>query len=126
MSIFKTLFGGATKPRTMLDEVQEVGGKLIVSGYRRLAQQNRCAPTGKTSDQKIVEIYSRVGTAFRQASEQRGERIPALILNYIVFKFLQVYEMMGEQMLQEHLQYEVDKYLAEGLRPNYRQELPLF
>ena len=118
--------GWLCKKRTLLDEVQEVGGTLIVSGYRRIAAQHGCAPSAKTTDQKIVEIYSRVGTAFRQASQQRGELMPALILNFIVFKFLQVYEMMGEQMLQEHLQYEVQKYLAEGLRPDYRQELSLF
>jgi hypothetical protein len=28
--------------------------------------------------------------------------------------------------MQEHLQYEVDKYLLEGLRPDYKRELPLF
>ncbi|GAB4364319.1 MAG: hypothetical protein Kow0042_02850 [Calditrichia bacterium] len=126
MSFFKKLFGSKTKKRTNLYEVQEVYDKLIVSGYRRIGEQYRLAPTGKTSDQKIIEIYSRVVTAFRQASEQRREHIPALILNFIVFKFLQVYEMMGDQMLQEHLQYEVEKYLEEGLRPDYRQELPLF
>lgn len=30
------------------------------------------------------------------------------------------------QKYQEHLQYEVNKYLAEGLRPDYKQELQLF
>ena len=130
MSLLKKLFGEAPKQRTMLDDVQEVSNKLIVKGYRRIAAQLGCAPTAKTTDQKIVEIYSRVGTAFQQAAEQRGEHIPALYLNTIVLKFIKVHEMFYEspfpQRFQEHLQYEVNKYLAEGLRPDYKQELPLF
>jgi FixJ family two-component response regulator len=119
------LLKGTQKQRTMLDRAQEAGSKVVVIGYRRIAAQLGCAPTAKTTDQKIVEIYSKVGTAFQQAAEQRGEHIPALYLNTIVLKFLQVYEMLGEQRLQEHLQYEVNKYLAEGLRPDYKQKLSL-
>lgn len=125
MSFLKNLFGAPAKQRTMLDDVQEVSGRLIVKGYRRIAAQHGCAPTAKTSDQKIIEIHTLVSKAFHQAAERRGERIPALIDNHIVLKFLQVYEMMGDH-LQQHLQYEVGKYLAEGLRPDYKQELPLF
>ena len=113
------------KKRTMLDDVQEVGGKLIIQGYRRIAAQHGCAPTSKTTDQKIVQIYSTVGTAFHQAEEQRGEHIPAPYLNTIVLKFLQVYEMGGDQFMEEHLKYEVEKYLVEGLRPEYKQALHL-
>lgn len=126
MSLFNRLFGAPAKQRTMLDDAQEVSGRLIVKGYRRIAAQHGCAPTAKTTDQKIMEIYSKVSTAFHQAAEQRGERIPALFDNHIVIMFLQAYEMFGEQRLQEHLQYEVNKYLAEGLRPDYKRELRLF
>lgn len=73
-----------------------------------------------------MEIYSKVGTAFHQAAERRGERIPALVQNYIVLKFFQVYEMFGEEKLQGHIKYEAEKYLAEGLRQDYKQELQLF
>jgi hypothetical protein len=125
MSFLKNLFGAPPKQRTMLDDVQAVSGRLVVKGYRRIAAQHGCAPTAKTSDQKIIEIHTLVSKAFHQAAERRGERIPALIDNHIVLKFLQVYEMMGDH-LQQHLQYEVEKYLAEGLRPDYKQELRLF
>jgi hypothetical protein len=125
MSFLKNLFGAPPKQHTMLDDVQAVSGRIIVKGYRRIAAQHGCAPTAKTSDQKIIEIHTLVSKAFHQAAERRGERIPALIDNHIVLKFLQVYEMMGDH-LQQHLQYEVEKYLAEGLRPDYKQELPLF
>ena len=119
-------FKQANKLRTLLDEVQEVGGRVIVRGYRKIASDHKCAPTAKTTDQKIMEIYSSVGTAFGKIAEQRGERIPALVQNNIVMNFLQVYEKMGEKLFQDHLQYEVEKYLREGLRPDYQHELQLF
>lgn len=125
MSWMKKLFGSA-EPRTKLDEVQEVGGKLIVAGYRRLADQTGCAPTSKTSDSQIIEMYKKVGTAFREASAQRGERLPAGTLNYIVWKFFQVSEMLGNEMVDEHLAYEIQKYHQEGLRPDYKNDLKLF
>jgi hypothetical protein len=109
----------------LLDDVQEVSGRLIVKGYRRIAAQHSCAPTAKTTDRKILEIYTQVSTAFQKAEQQRGEHIPALYQNHIVLKFLQLYEMTPGH-LQQHLQYEVEKYLAGGLRPDYKQELQLF
>lgn len=125
MSFLKNVFGTAPKPRTMLDDVQEVVGKLTVKGYRKIATQHGCAPTAKTSDQKIMEIYSNVLTAFHQAEQQRGEHIPAVFKNCIVLKFLQGYEMRSEEHMQEHLKYEVNKFLQEGLRPDYKQALEL-
>jgi len=116
----------APKPGSALEAALEAGSVLIVSGYRRIAEQYGCAPSTMTSDEKIIEIYSRVLTAFRKASERRGEQIPAVFLNCIVLKFLQVHEKMPEHFFDQHLQYELDKYVAEGLRPEYRQELPLF
>lgn len=125
MSFFEKLFGAPQKQRTMLDDVQETSSKLIIKGYRRIAAQHGCAPTAKTTDKKIIEIYTQVSTAFHEAAQKRGEHIPALFQNSIVLKFLQLHEMMSDH-LQQHLHYEVGKYLAEGLRPDYKQELPLF
>jgi len=126
MNFFKKLFGDSQKPRTLLDQVQETGGKLIVDGYRRIAAIQKCAPSLTTSDKKILDIYSKVVSAFYEAAKQRGELIPADNLNFIVLKFFRVYEMMGDEMLDSHLEYEVQKYLMEGLRPDYKQELKLF
>lgn len=126
MSWIKKLFGSTEQPRTMLDKAQDMGGKLIVSGYRRLATQQGSAPTAKTSDQQIIEMYKKVGTAFRDISNQRGENLPTGTLNYIVWKFFQVSEMLGNEMLDQHLAYETQKYLQEGLRPDYQQDLKLF
>jgi hypothetical protein len=114
------------KPRSMLDAVQEVASRLIIRGYRKFASQHGCAPTSKTTDRKIIEIYTQVGAAFQGGAERRGERIPAPIKNSIVLHFLQLYEMSGDQFLQQHLQYETAKYLREGLRQDYNRELTLF
>jgi hypothetical protein len=64
----------------------------------------------RTSDEKIMEIYQKDATAFRQVADQRGERIPAGVMNFIVWKFLQVYETLGKAMVDEHLAYEIEKY----------------
>lgn len=126
MGFLEFIFGKPKPDRTLLDKVQAVGGKLIVSGYRRVAAEGGCAPSVKTSDAKIIEIYSRVGTAFRGIAEQRGEPMPAPILNNIVLLFLQVSETMGEAMMESHLDYELEKFLKHGLRPDYQRPLALF
>jgi hypothetical protein len=114
------------KPRMLLDEAKAASGKIIVAAYREIAAKNGIPPTTNTSDEKIIEVYSKVVTAFRQAAKQRGEHIPALFLNHIVVGFLQIYETCGPGFFDEHLRYEVEKYVAEGLRPDYKRELPLF
>jgi hypothetical protein len=113
-------------PSTLLDQALEASEILIVGGYRRLAASRECAPTSNTSDEKIIEIYQKVGTAFRQVADQRGERIPAGVMNFIVWKFLQVYETVGDAMVDEHLAYELEKYAREGLRDDYKRDLYLF
>ncbi len=112
--------------KTTLDVALEASGKIIVNFYRELGAYNKCAPTARTTDIKIVEIYSLIGTGFQQAAEQKGEHIPAEFINRIVSGFLQIYETHGESFMQEHLRYEIEKYSREGLRPDYKQPLPIF
>lgn len=121
MNWIKSLLGQKPKPRTMLDEVHD----MVIRGYRRIGKEAGTAPTAKTTDAEILEIYSQVLTAFKEAAAKRGERIPAVNLNTIAWKFLITKEMVGREFMEEHLRYEVQKYLAEGLREDYRQELPL-
>jgi hypothetical protein len=114
------------QPQSMLNVSQDVAGKVIVDGYRRLAAEHGCAPTAKTSDQEIVELYQKVSTAFRKAADQRAERLAAGTVNCIVWKFFKVSELLGNDMVDRHLSYEVQKYLDHGLRPDYQQALKLF
>lgn len=114
-----------SQPKNLYEQVLPLSNQILVNGYRRIARQRNVTPTLKTSDEKIIEIYKQVGTAFNEAAKQRSEHIPAVYLNFIVLKFFQVYEMGGDMLLNEHLQYEVGKYLSEGLRQEYKQELKL-
>lgn len=114
------------QPPNLHEQVIELAEPLIINGYRRVALEKGVAPTFKTSDNKIMDIYSRVGSAFKEASKQRNEHIQAGYINTIVLKFIQVYEMRGDIFLEEHLKYEIDKYLIEGLRNDYKNELKLF
>lgn len=122
MSFFKKMFGKEEKPRTALDEMKSI----VVKAYRHLAKQNGTAPTSKTSDEKIIEIYSKVLTAFRKESEAKGEFIKAEILNLIAYKFFQVYELSGDDFMNEHLDYEINLYRNSGLRDDYKKGLKLF
>jgi hypothetical protein len=114
-----------TMPTTLLDRTQDSAGKIIITGYRHLAAQHGCAPTQATSDQQIVEIYRKVGTAFKNIARERGEELQAGYLNTVILKFLQVKEKMGEVFMDEHLAYELDKYRQEGFRPDYKKVLNL-
>jgi hypothetical protein len=120
------IFKKKNNRKQMSDQIQSLAATVTVNGYRRIAVINNIAPTAKTSDEKIIEIYQKVGSAFREASKQRNEHIPAGQLNTIVLKFFQVYEMMGDAMFYDHLKYEVNKYIQEGLRADYKQDLKLF
>lgn len=125
MGFFES-FRKKKKPRTIADQIQAVAGSILVNSFRRIASANNIAPTSKTPDQKIIEIYKHVGSAFKEASKKRNEHIPAGQLNTIVLKFYQVYEMMGDELVNEHLKYEIEKYIKEGLRQDYQQDLKLF
>jgi len=113
-------------PKSILGNVDGIDEKSIVSGYRRIAAQQGCAPTARTSDKQIIQIYKTVANAFQDVSDQRGEHLSEGILNHIVLKFLNVNELLGDGMLEQHLDYEIQKYRQEGLRPDYRQNLQLF
>ena len=114
------------QPQNLYEQLLPTATTIVINGYRRIAAERNIAPTSKTSDEKIIEIYRLVGETFNGAAQQKGEHIPAKYLNTIMLKFYQVYEFGGDIMLEEHLQYEVDKYMREGLRNEYKQELELF
>ena len=111
--------------RTLLDTATKASAGVIVAGYRRIAAQHGCAPTQQTSDQEIIEIYTLVTTGFNRTAEERAERIPALQLNHIVLKFLQMQEDLGPEIMAFHLQYKIEKYATNGLRADYQQNLSL-
>ncbi|MCI0501713.1 MAG: hypothetical protein L0Y61_08205 [Epsilonproteobacteria bacterium] len=103
----------------MLDEIQAQTVKL----FRSIGEANGVAPSKKISDEKILQISKEVMSAFQTAGEQKGEHIPGGYLMTITMKFFAVYEMAGEAFYYEHLNYEVAKYLQEGLRDEYKINL---
>lgn len=98
----------------------------LVKRLRNIGEYNNTAPTEKTSDEKIIEIYTLICSSFRKASSEKQERIPADNLNTLAMKFFKVYEEFGEDFMQEHLEYELKKYTTEGLRPEYKKGISLF
>lgn len=98
----------------------------LVKRLRELGEYNNTAPTENISNEKIIEIYTLICSSFRKASSEKQERIPANNLNTIAMKFFKVYEEFGEDFMKEHLEYELDKYLQEGLRPEYQRGISLF
>jgi hypothetical protein len=126
MSWLKKLLGVSGQPKTLLEEVTDKASVLIVAGYRRIASERGCAPTVATSDKEILDIYTEVATGFREVAKQRGEQLPATQINFIVLFFYQNYERLGAEHMNSHLQYELRKYMNEGLRPTYHGDLSLF
>lgn len=104
------LFG--KKKRTALDELND----LTVRIYRPLLVNNK-----NISDEKILEILQTTMHAFKQAAESKGELISGTVLMKISKKFIVVYDMYGQEFFLEHLKYEINKYLNEGLRTEYQE-----
>lgn len=109
-----------------LDAIRDVGGKAIVEACHTLARDGRIPNLVNTSDERILEIYGQVVSSFRKASEHRGERLSAGVLNNIFLHQVVGNEQFGQEYADDHLQYEIKKYLAEGLREDYKQEVRFF
>lgn len=118
-------FGKGILQFTVAGQKDHRAAKMIIAGFRRVAAQKQIAPSLKVSDKKIFSIYKLVEGSFRKAAMERNESIKQEYLNSIVLKFLQVYEMMGEEMMIQHLKYEVEQYKVGGLRLEYLEELIL-
>ncbi len=98
----------------------------LVRRLRSIGEYNNTAPSSKTTDEKIIEIYRLICSSFREQSKLRNEHIKANCLNTIALKFFNVYEEFGEDFMKEHLEYELKKYANEGLRTDYQKEISLF
>jgi hypothetical protein len=129
MGLLDLIFGRSAKKRTMYGDFLEVATPILISGYRRIAAGRGCAPGSSISDEEIVAVYQKVGTAFQNAARARGEILPATVQNGIVLVFLQKYQILGQAdsvFFNAHISYEATKFQREGLREDYREELSLF
>jgi len=127
-SWFGNLFSSPSEFEQSLAKVKP----RLVKEYRRIAAERGIAPTKKTSDKKIVEIYFKVAEEFMKVAEQRNEDLPLGYINHLALYFFLVYEKFcgenknEEAMFDMQLDYELRKYLKEGLRETLRQDLDLF
>lgn len=87
MGIFSGV-GNFFKPKSEHDKILAKVELMIVKEYRRIGKERGTAPSKKTSDKKIIEIYCRVAGAFKDAAKQRNEKLPEGYINYLAFFFL--------------------------------------
>jgi len=130
MGIF-SFISNLFRPKTEFEKLRGMVGPMIVKGYRRLSKEHGRAPTHKTSDKKIVDIYIDIEARFKTAAKQRGEVLPQGYINNIVFYFYHVYESfdkndVGQWMFEGQIDYEVKRYLKEGLRKSLKVDLQIF
>ncbi len=111
---------------TVLERAHAAADTIIIAAYRELARQSGGAPSAKTSDAEIVALYGRIAKAFSEVAPQRNERLSAGSINMLVLYFLHAKENHQPKFFEEHLQYELEKYRASGLRESYQKELNLF
>lgn len=102
------------KKKTLGDEFMEASTKM----YRSVLPSDT-----NLTDENIMNIAHEVIRSFKKAAEEKEDRIPGGYLLNIAAKFLVVYDKFGEKFYYEHLNYEISKYLTEGLREDYQQNL---
>lgn len=109
-------------PSSKQDEARETANGLAVSIFRNIYRQQEIGPSPEMSDSLILDVYRQVGCAFREVGKERGEFIESGVINVIVLKFLELYRTAGAEFFAAHLEYEIEKYRREGLRPDYSQK----
>lgn len=107
------------KKRTLYDEFQDSTVEL----FRSIHGADNLSLIENISDEVIFKISQEVIVAFKKAAEEKGERIAGGHLLTIAMYFLSAYAEFGEDWCSDHLKYEIDKYLTEGLREDYKQNL---
>ena len=107
------------KKRSLYDEFQETTVKM----FRSIGKANGIKEIDSLSEETIMHIAQEVMTTFKNAAQEKGETIPGGYLLTIAMKFISLFAITGEQFYQEHLNYEIKKYLNEGLREDYKRNL---
>jgi hypothetical protein len=95
-----------------------------VAFFRRAAAETGTGPTMLTSDEAVLEIYRKVFRAFAEGCRRSEAIMPnRWTMNLIVLKFLEVNELLGEEIIDSLLECEVRWYVKSGLRKIYDGEL---
>ena len=106
--------------KTLFARAIEFSRPIVLKTFREVRKKGNYQPSKQTSAKKVIEIYQKVGIAFRKEAGSRNERIPVSNLNWIVFKYITLDEMFGDKLLEEHLTHEIEKYQREGTLASFK------
>ena len=70
-------------------------------------------------DDEIEQMYLRIATKFLPIAAARKEPISKTSIIKIAGKFVLMARALPADIVDEHLEYEADKYMREGLRSDY-------
>ena len=89
----------------------------VIQMFRNKTKENNIKLS--ITDKEIVYISQSIFYYFPQVAKNRGEKIDSNILFSIAESFMYKYQMTGNDFYLKQLQYELDKYMNEGLRNDY-------
>lgn len=89
----------------------------VIQMFRNKTKENNIKLS--ITDKEIVYISQSIFYYFPQVAKNRGERVDSNILFSIAESFMYKYQMTGNDFYLKQLQYELDKYMNEGLRNDY-------
>jgi hypothetical protein len=94
--------------------------------YRNWARDRQIQLTDKTTDELILKVYDLVIKGFtpRTVNGVREEWISDNTMAFIILQMLLVNERFESDFLMDHLQYQIQYYRSNGLRPEYAKGIP--
>lgn len=98
------------RPRSLLEELDSVVNNI----YRQYINNI------EISDEELNNYVTDIMLQFKKVADLRGETISGTSLMKISRKFVLMLDTRPREWVDEHLKYELNKYLASGLRPDYK------
>lgn len=98
------------RPRSLLEELHSA-----TNNYFRQYINNI-----EISDEDLSNYVTDIMLQFKKIAELRGETISGTSLVKISCKFVSMLDRHPREFVDEHLKYELNKYLSSGLRPDYK------
>ena len=121
MGLLSKIFGFGKKrtaDETFLKDMEIENEQYeVIQMFRNKTKENNIKLS--ITDKEIVYISQSIFYYFPQVAKNRGERIDSNILFSIAESFMYKYQMTGNDFYLKQLQYELDKYMNEGLRNDY-------
>jgi len=103
----------------------EKDDQFWVEAFREWASDRSIILTKRTTDELIARVKNLVFENFRPMPEKGVKEFSLNTYGAIVLELLLMNEKLGTDFMMEHLQYQIDYYRENGLRPEYVQGLPV-